>query len=143
MKFNQIIWLKKTRFHLQKIISSLSRFVGTVCIIVSAAFGSVAALAVAGILVWWTCRKKRRNTKGTEGKCCIHVFLIANSGKKIALDLVYFMTRLDGHQTDVILLMRDKFCFMSIVHPLIVLFSFAFYVSLSRSSTTEVAMSRR
>ena len=69
--------------------------------------------------------------------------LIANSGKKIALDLVYFMTRLDGNQTDAILLMRDKFCFMSIVHPLIVLFSFAFYVSLSRSSTTEVAMSRR
>ncbi|XP_066024991.1 uncharacterized protein [Pocillopora verrucosa] len=35
-------------------------------IIVGAVFGSVAALAVAGILVWWTCRKKRRNTKITE-----------------------------------------------------------------------------
>ncbi|XP_066024506.1 fibroblast growth factor receptor 1-A-like isoform X2 [Pocillopora verrucosa] len=39
---------------------------GTVLIIVGAVFGSVAALAVAGILVWWTCGKKRRNTKGTE-----------------------------------------------------------------------------
>ncbi|CAH3158962.1 unnamed protein product, partial [Pocillopora meandrina] len=35
-------------------------------VIVGAVFGSVAALAGAGILVWWTCRKKRRNTKGTE-----------------------------------------------------------------------------
>ena len=38
-------------------------------------FGSVAALAVAGILVWWTCRKNRGNTESTEGKCCIHVML--------------------------------------------------------------------
>ena len=37
-------------------------------ITVGAVFGSVAALAVAGILVWWTCRKKRRNTNGTKGK---------------------------------------------------------------------------
>ena len=37
-------------------------------IIVGAVFGSVAALAVAGILVWWTCRKKRRNMNGTIGK---------------------------------------------------------------------------
>ena len=47
----------------------------TVGIVVGAVFGSVAALAIAGILVWWTCRKKRRNRKGTEGKCCIHVML--------------------------------------------------------------------
>ncbi|XP_066024433.1 fibroblast growth factor receptor 2 [Pocillopora verrucosa] len=38
----------------------------TVSITVGAVFGSVAALVVAGILVWWTCRKKRRNTKGSE-----------------------------------------------------------------------------
>ena len=75
LKFDQIVWLEKIRFHLQKFISSLSRFVGNIGIIVGAVFGSVAALAVAGILVWWTCRKKRRNTKGTEGKCCIHVML--------------------------------------------------------------------
>ena len=49
--------------------------VGTIGIVVVAVFGSVAALAVARILVWWTCRKKRRNTEGTEGKCCIHVML--------------------------------------------------------------------
>ena len=75
MKFDQIVWLEEIRFHVQKFISILSRFVGTIGIIVGAVFGSVAALAVAGILVWWTCRKKRRNTKGTEGKCCIHVML--------------------------------------------------------------------
>ena len=56
----------------------------------------------------------------------------------IALDIISFMTQLYGHQTDVTLLVRDKFCLMSIVHPL-----FAFYVSLSRFSTIEVAMSRR
>ena len=47
-----IVWLEKLRFHQQKFISSLSCFVGTVFIIVGAVFGSVAALAVAGILVW-------------------------------------------------------------------------------------------
>ena len=47
----------------------------TIGIVVGAVFGSVAALAVAGILVWRTCRKKRRISKGTEGKCCIHVML--------------------------------------------------------------------
>ncbi|XP_066024530.1 fibroblast growth factor receptor 1-A-like isoform X2 [Pocillopora verrucosa] len=41
-------------------------YVGIIGIVVGAVFGSVAALAVAGILVWWTCWKKRRNTKGTE-----------------------------------------------------------------------------
>ena len=74
LKFDQIVWLEK-RFHLQKFSSSLSRFVGTIGIIVGAVFGSVAALAITGILVWWTCRKKRRNTKGTEGKCYIHIML--------------------------------------------------------------------
>nr|XP_058961494.1 fibroblast growth factor receptor 3-like [Pocillopora verrucosa] len=39
---------------------------GTIGIVVGAVFGSVAALAIAGILVWWTCRKKRHNRKGTE-----------------------------------------------------------------------------
>ncbi|CAH3161370.1 unnamed protein product [Pocillopora meandrina] len=39
---------------------------GTIGIVVGAVFGSVAALAVAGILVLWTCRKKRPNTKGIE-----------------------------------------------------------------------------
>ena len=48
---------------------------GTIGVVVGAVFGSVAALVVAGILVWWTCRKKRRNTKGTEGKRCMHVML--------------------------------------------------------------------
>ena len=67
LKFDQIVRFEKTHFHLKKFISSLSRFVGTVFIIVGAVFGLVAALAIAGILVWWTCRKKRRNTKGTEG----------------------------------------------------------------------------
>ena len=61
----------------------------------------------------------------------------------ITLDIVYFMTQLDAHQTDVTLLVRDKFCLISTVHPLFVSFSFAFYVSLSCFSTTEVAMSRR
>ena len=70
-----IVWLEKLHFHQQKFISSLSRYVGTVFIIVGAVFGSVTALAVAGILVWWNCGKKRRNTKGTEGKCCLHVML--------------------------------------------------------------------
>ena len=75
LKFEQIVWLEKKHSHLQKFISSSSRFVGTVCIIVGAVCGSVAALAVAGVLVWWTCKKKRRNIKSTEGKCCIHVML--------------------------------------------------------------------
>ena len=75
LKFEQIVWLEEIRSHLQKFISSFSRFVDTVSITVGAVFGSVAALVVAGILVWWTCRKKRRNTKGSEGKCCIHVML--------------------------------------------------------------------
>ena len=44
-------------------------------IVVGAVFGSVVALAVAGILFWWTCRKMRSNRKGTKGKCCIHVML--------------------------------------------------------------------
>ncbi|XP_022777757.1 kin of IRRE-like protein 2, partial [Stylophora pistillata] len=39
----------------------------TIWIIVGAVFGSVAALAAAGILVWWACRKRRLNRKGTEG----------------------------------------------------------------------------
>ncbi|XP_066024439.1 fibroblast growth factor receptor 2-like isoform X2 [Pocillopora verrucosa] len=39
---------------------------GTIGVIVGAVFGSVAALAVAGILVWWTCRKNTRHTRGTE-----------------------------------------------------------------------------
>ena len=47
----------------------LTCIAGIIGIIVGAVFGSVVALAVAGILVWWTCRKKRRNTKGSEGKC--------------------------------------------------------------------------
>ena len=38
----------------------LSRIVGTISIIVGAVFGSVTALAVAEILVWWNCRKKKR-----------------------------------------------------------------------------------
>ena len=75
LKFDQIAWLNKIRFHLEKFISSLSRFVGTVFIIVGVVFGSVAALAFAGILVSWTFWKKRRNARGTEGKCCIHVML--------------------------------------------------------------------
>ena len=55
---------------LEKIIWSLSCIAGTIGIVLGAVFGSVAALAVAGILVWWTCRKKRRNTKGSvEGVC--------------------------------------------------------------------------
>ncbi|XP_066024995.1 proto-oncogene tyrosine-protein kinase receptor Ret-like [Pocillopora verrucosa] len=39
---------------------------GTIGIVVGAVFGSVVALAVAGILVWWTCRKMRSNRKGTK-----------------------------------------------------------------------------
>ncbi|XP_066024453.1 proto-oncogene tyrosine-protein kinase receptor Ret-like isoform X2 [Pocillopora verrucosa] len=39
---------------------------GTIGVIVGAVFGSVAALAIAGILVWWTCTKNRQNTGGTE-----------------------------------------------------------------------------
>ncbi|PFX12412.1 Tyrosine-protein kinase Srms [Stylophora pistillata] len=39
----------------------------TIWIIVGAVFGSVAALAAAGILVWWSCRKRRLDRKGTEG----------------------------------------------------------------------------
>ncbi|XP_022799300.1 fibroblast growth factor receptor 3-like isoform X2 [Stylophora pistillata] len=39
---------------------------GTLTIIVGALFGSVAALAVSGVLVWWMCRKRRLNTKRTE-----------------------------------------------------------------------------
>ena len=75
LKFDQIACLKKIRFLLEKFISSLLRFVGTVFIIVGVVFGSVAALAFAGILIWWTFWKKRRNTRGTEGKCCIHAIL--------------------------------------------------------------------
>ena len=59
----------------EKIILSLSRIVGAIGIAVGAVLGSVAALAVVGILVRWTCRKYRRNRRGTEGKCCIHVML--------------------------------------------------------------------
>ena len=60
----------------KKISWSLSPIVRTLGIVLGAVFGSVAALAVAGILVWWTCRpKKRPNTKGTEGKCCTHLLL--------------------------------------------------------------------
>ena len=59
----------------KKIIRSISCIAGTIAILVGAVFGSVAAVAVAEIFVWWTCRRKRRNTKGTEGKCCIHVML--------------------------------------------------------------------
>ncbi|XP_022807281.1 fibroblast growth factor receptor 3-like isoform X2 [Stylophora pistillata] len=44
-----------------------------VSVIVGAALGSCVALAVAGILVWWACRKRRRNRKGTEE--------VARSGK--------------------------------------------------------------
>ena len=51
------------------------KIVGAIGIVVGAVFGSVAALAVAGVLVWWTCRKKRHNRKSNEGKCCIHVML--------------------------------------------------------------------
>ena len=51
------------------------KIVGAIGIVVSAVFGSVAALAVAGVLVWWTCRKERHNSKSNEGKCCIHVML--------------------------------------------------------------------
>nr|XP_058948930.1 fibroblast growth factor receptor 2-like [Pocillopora verrucosa] len=39
---------------------------GAIGIVVGAVFGSVAALAVAGVLVWWTCRKKRHNRKSNE-----------------------------------------------------------------------------
>ncbi|XP_022800751.1 fibroblast growth factor receptor homolog 1-like [Stylophora pistillata] len=39
---------------------------GSVGIIVGAVFGSVVALTVAGLLVWWACRRRRRNRKGTE-----------------------------------------------------------------------------
>ena len=35
--------------------------------------------------------------------------LIANKSQKIALEIVYFMTQLDGHQTDFTLLVRDNF----------------------------------
>ena len=59
----------------KKIIWSLVGIGGTIGIVVGAVFGSVAALAVAGILVWWTCREKRCHTKGAEGKCFIHVLL--------------------------------------------------------------------
>ena len=52
--------------------------------------------------------------------------LIASNSKKIALDIVYFMAQLDAHQTDVTLLVRDKFCLTSIVHPLFVLFRLLF-----------------
>ncbi|PFX12043.1 hypothetical protein AWC38_SpisGene24058 [Stylophora pistillata] len=39
---------------------------GFVCIIVGAVLGSVVALAVAGLLLWWASRKRRRNRKGIE-----------------------------------------------------------------------------
>ncbi|XP_027050695.1 muscle, skeletal receptor tyrosine protein kinase-like [Pocillopora damicornis] len=39
---------------------------GTIGIVLGAVFGSIVALAVAGILVWWTCRKMRCNRKGTK-----------------------------------------------------------------------------
>ena len=34
---------------------------------------------------------------------------IANNSQEIVLDIVYFMTQLDEHQTDVTLLERDYF----------------------------------
>ena len=57
-------------------------------------FGSVAALAVAGILVWWTCRKKRPNTKGIEGKCCTHLVLSNEHGfwHPTNISLMYFLS---------------------------------------------------
>ena len=77
---------------MQKFISSLSRFVGTIGIIVGAVFGSVAALAVAVIFVWWTFRKRRRNTRGTEGKCCLYVMLSNEhlSFRILEINLQYF-----------------------------------------------------
>ena len=57
-------------------------------------FGSVAALAVAGILVLWTCRKKRPNTKGIEGKCCTHLMLSNEQGfwHPRNISLMYFLS---------------------------------------------------
>ena len=59
-------------------------------------------------------------------------------------DVVNFKTKLDVHQTDFALLVRDKFCLMSIIYcfvlfrfPLIFLFCCVFFF------TTEVAVSRR
>ncbi|XP_066024350.1 igLON family member 5-like, partial [Pocillopora verrucosa] len=47
---------------LRKLEKEGNNWPDTVSITVGAVFGSVAALVVAGILVWWTRRKKRRNT---------------------------------------------------------------------------------
>ncbi|CAH3158929.1 unnamed protein product, partial [Pocillopora meandrina] len=68
-------------------LDSLSHFLIAIGIIVGAVFGSVAALAVAGILVWWTCRKKRRNTKSTEGKTFGNISNETRGSTEIAVEL--------------------------------------------------------
>ena len=68
--------------------------------------------------------------------------LIAIYRQKTAFDIVYFMTQLDGHQTDFTLLLRGNFvwCWLFIHN----LFCFhLLFMFLSRFSTIDVAMSRR
>ena len=68
-------------------------------IVVGAVFGLVAVLAVAGILVWWTCRKKRRNMKGSEGKCCIYVSSQMNTSFGILEIYISYLSFLLGRST--------------------------------------------
>ena len=68
---------------------------------------------------------------------------IANNSQEIVLDIVYFMTQLDEHQTDFTLLVRDNFVCRLFIHYLFCFRYFAIYVSLFCFSATEVAMSRR
>ncbi|RMX40395.1 hypothetical protein pdam_00023999, partial [Pocillopora damicornis] len=55
---------------------------GTIGIVLGAVFGSIVALAVAGILVWWTCRKMRG---GGEQKIAVEL-LKPSQSHYIALD---------------------------------------------------------
>ena len=83
----------------KKIIWSLSCIAGTIGIAVGAVFGSLAALAVAGILVWWTCRKKRCNTKGNKGKYCRYVCSQMNTSFGIIEIFLSYLSFLLGRNT--------------------------------------------
>ena len=83
----------------KKLNWSLSYIACTIGIVVGAVFGSLAALAVAGILVWWTCRKKRHNTKGSKGKCCKYVCSQMNTSFGIIEIYLSYLSFLLGRST--------------------------------------------